>query len=69
MLQLTVHEFSQLDIPGVLDWAQMFHFLVREDQRYKVRDTQQYNPGMLTFEAWVRNNRDNISTRWAHTTV
>ncbi|KAK7095422.1 nmrA-like family domain-containing protein 1 [Littorina saxatilis] len=59
--QLTVHEFSQLDMPGILDWAQMFNFLVREDQRYKVKDTQQCNPNMQSFETWVRNNRDQIN--------
>lgn len=59
--QLTLHEFSQLDdIPGVVDWTQMFNFLVRQDQRYKVRDTRQRNPDMMTFEDWVRANRDTI---------
>ena len=61
LLQLTIHEFMQLKLPGVLDWAQMFNFLVREDQRYKVRDTKQLNPKLLNFEAWVGKNRDAIN--------
>ena len=61
LLQLTIHEFMQLKLPGVLDWAQMFNFLVREDQRYKVRDTKQLNPKLLNFEAWVSKNRDAIN--------
>jgi hypothetical protein len=60
VFQLTIHEFSGLKMPGVLDWAQMFSFLVRVDQRYKVRDTRQLYPDMMTFADWLKVNRDTI---------
>nr|KAG5712464.1 hypothetical protein BaRGS_011438 [Batillaria attramentaria] len=50
--QLTFQEFSRLDIPGVLDWAQMFNFFVRVDQRYNVMETRRLNPDMQNFETW-----------------
>ncbi|KAL8568192.1 hypothetical protein ACOMHN_027715 [Nucella lapillus] len=58
--QLTVHEFSQLSLPGIRDWAQMFNFLVRVDQRHKVRESRWYNPQLQSFEAWVVGNKDAI---------
>lgn len=58
--QLTCQEFSLLDMPGILDWAQMFNFFVRVDQRYNVMATRKLNPLMQNFETWVRNRRDVI---------
>ncbi|XP_076436816.1 nmrA-like family domain-containing protein 1 [Babylonia areolata] len=55
--QLTVHEFSQIGMPGARDWAQMFNFLLREDQRHK----KHLHPNILPFEAWVSRNRDALS--------
>ncbi|RUS71668.1 hypothetical protein EGW08_020574, partial [Elysia chlorotica] len=62
--QLTVHEFYQqrsCDLKGCIDWANMFQFFQRVDQRYNLSITKQMNPGLRSFEDWVRSNAQAIS--------
>ncbi|GFS10880.1 NmrA-like family domain-containing protein 1 [Elysia marginata] len=57
--QLTVHEFYQnrsCDLKGCIDWANMFQFFQRVDQRYNLSITKQMNPNLKSFDDWVRAN-------------
>ncbi|XP_071111659.1 nmrA-like family domain-containing protein 1 [Haliotis cracherodii] len=56
--QISVNDYKMLDFPGVRDWANMFYFFCRVDQRYNVASTRQMNPNLLSFEDWVRQNVD-----------
>lgn len=62
--QLTVHEFYQhrsCDLKGCIDWANMFQFFQRVDQRYNLSITKQMNPNLKSFEDWVRINAQAIN--------
>ncbi|XP_046556629.1 nmrA-like family domain-containing protein 1 [Haliotis rubra] len=56
--QISVNDYKMLDFPGVRDWANMFYFFSRVDQRYNVASSRQINPRLLSFEDWVCQNRD-----------
>ncbi|KAK3774383.1 hypothetical protein RRG08_049039 [Elysia crispata] len=62
--QLTVHEFYQqrsCDLKGCIDWANMFQFFQRVDQRYNLSITKQMNPNLRSFEDWVKTNAQAIN--------
>ncbi|GFN73547.1 nmra-like family domain-containing protein 1 [Plakobranchus ocellatus] len=64
--QLTVHEFYQqrsCDLKGCIDWANMFQFFQRVDQRYNLSITKQMNPSLQSFEDWVRTNAAAINAQ------
>ncbi|XP_012943193.1 nmrA-like family domain-containing protein 1 [Aplysia californica] len=57
--QLTVYEFNQRrcqDLPGATDWANMFQFFMRVDQRYNLSESKKLNPAVRSFEQWVEQN-------------
>ncbi|XP_067661050.1 nmrA-like family domain-containing protein 1 [Haliotis asinina] len=56
--QISVNDYKMLDFPGVRDWANMFYFFGRVDQRYNVASSRQINPRLLSFEDWVCQNRE-----------
>jgi len=55
--QLSVYEFHQQSrLPGAADWANMFQFFMRVDQRYNLAETKRMNPDVATFDQWVAEN-------------
>ena len=51
---MTAFQYSQLGNPWSEDFANMFDFILRVDQRYNLQETRKINPNTLAFEEWVR---------------
>ncbi|KAL3870486.1 hypothetical protein ACJMK2_038541 [Sinanodonta woodiana] len=59
--QITLTEYRSLPYPWAKDFANMFDFFLRVDQRYNVQYTKQnYNPKMKTFSDWVQANIEKL---------
>lgn len=54
--QLTANQYAQLGEPWSLDYANMFDFFLRVDQRYNLQETRKICPKTQTFDEWVRKN-------------
>lgn len=54
--QLTAYQFAQLGQPWSQDYANMFDFILRVDQRYNLQETRKICPKTQTFEEWVKRN-------------
>lgn len=62
--QVTVFDFNQQkqsELPGATDWANMFQFFMRVDQRYNLAESKRLNPSIQSFEQWVAHNAQALS--------
>ncbi|CAL1544457.1 unnamed protein product [Lymnaea stagnalis] len=64
--QLTVYDFSQKNssvLKGCTDWANMFQFFQRVDQRYNLSVSKQLNPKLRSFDQWAQENAAELGSR------
>ena len=56
---IPVHEYRQLPYPGTDDMADMFEFYLEEGEKLRDVDlTRKLNPGVETFEDFLKSHRD-----------
>ncbi|XP_059176726.1 nmrA-like family domain-containing protein 1 [Physella acuta] len=63
--QITAYDFQTKrsgDLKGSADWANMFQFFQRVDQKYNLSVTKQMSPEVRTFDTWVQQNQARINT-------
>ncbi|BFZ05696.1 hypothetical protein BsWGS_08735 [Bradybaena similaris] len=53
---LDFHKRRASDFSGSADWANMFQFFQRVDQRYNLSATKEIHPSLQSFEDWVKSN-------------
>ena len=58
--QLTLQAYRQLPHAGSNDFANMFDFFTRVDQRSNLNLNRQLCPNLQSFDEWVAANRDNV---------
>ncbi|KAL5011329.1 hypothetical protein ScPMuIL_009880 [Solemya velum] len=60
--QVTLNQYGQLGSPWSKDFANMFDFILRVDQKYNVIATREIHPTLKSFNEWVCQNEAEIRT-------
>lgn len=57
---MTLNQFGKMGLPWSKDFANMFDFFLRVDQKYNVIATRNIHPDLKSFNEWVSENAAEI---------